>query len=242
MAFKKLFPECERFPNFFQAKIIRRLETKLGKFWLSSLGNFWGYTFYHERETIEFFMKNKPKLVIDCGAYLGKYTVLSAKLLNSKVISIEPNPLIFKYLVKNVKLNNLDNKVKLYNLALFDKRGEKPLNIILFPPAETTLLQKRKKSKYLKKIKIVVKCEKLDNLIKKLPRKGKIILKVDVEGVEYHVLKGAFKTIKKYSPIVIVEILSKKEEKITNLLKKINYVKVKILDKSNYVFMKKYEL
>lgn len=64
----------------------------------------------------------KPK-IIDCGANIGAAVIFFKKLFPlSEIIAIEPNPLIFKLLEKNVKDNNFKG-VTLMNCCLSNTEG-----------------------------------------------------------------------------------------------------------------------
>lgn len=60
----------------------------------------------------------RGQTVVDVGASLGYYTLLAAKRVRS-VVAFEPDPLRFRYLLENIKMNNWMN-VKAYNLAVSD--------------------------------------------------------------------------------------------------------------------------
>lgn len=65
---------------------------------------------------------NSPKIV-DCGANIGVAILYFKKLYpEAEIIGIEPNPIAFRLLEKNVKQNNLKG-VTLLNLCLSDKEG-----------------------------------------------------------------------------------------------------------------------
>jgi len=64
----------------------------------------------------------KPK-IIDCGANIGAAVIYFKKLYPlSEIIAIEPNPIIFRLLEKNIKDNNFTG-VNLINCCLSDKEG-----------------------------------------------------------------------------------------------------------------------
>ena len=74
----------------------------------------------------------------------------------------------------------------------------------------------------------------LDNFVKKKKINSIDILKIDIEGSEYELLKGAKNTLKKNKiKIILVEIIGKKDsydkkkKKIFNFLKKRNFTLVK---------------
>ena len=48
-------------------------------------------------------------------------------------------------------------------------------------------------------------------------------IKIDVEGYEYEAIQGAVDTIKKYEPILMIEVNDRSFEKIKNLLNELNY-------------------
>jgi len=82
----------------------------------------------------------------------------------------------------------------------------------------------------------------LDNICKNLHLNPKSIdvIKVDVEGFELNVLKGAPNILKKGSPLLIIEITDKKKEKpIKNFLIKSGFINKEILDGRNFIFVKR---
>jgi len=90
-----------------------------------------------------------------------------------------------------------------YDFALSDIQKEVEYNYVISNP-EYSGLKKRTYRSQNEEIKIIkVRTEMLDNLI---PEKTKIdFIKIDVEGAEYFVLKGAINTIKRNKPIIVFE-------------------------------------
>lgn len=62
---------------------------------------------------------------VDIGAHIGYFTIYAGKLIGSSghVISIEPNLKHYTRLLKNIKINGLDENTLIFNLALSDKDG-----------------------------------------------------------------------------------------------------------------------
>ena len=57
-----------------------------------------------------FYRLGNPKVIIDYFAGIGYFTIQLAKSYpNAKIISIDKNPDSIEYLVKNIKINNIDN-------------------------------------------------------------------------------------------------------------------------------------
>lgn len=64
------------------------------------------------------------KCICDVGAHIGLYTLrISKQAPNSKVIAIEANPTNFKFLIKNLGINRLGNRVRGLNVAAGQKKG-----------------------------------------------------------------------------------------------------------------------
>lgn len=152
-----------------------------------------------------FLRLGKEDIFYDVGANLGYYTVIVAKRVN-KVVSFEPFSKSFELLKKNVELNNLHN-VKLFKFGL----GERTEDKILYVPAKKNwasfyndLWPKSVKDKELARL------FSLDNFVesfKEVPPPTWI--KMDIEGYEYFLIKGAIKTIKRYRPRFLMEVYPK---------------------------------
>lgn len=137
-------------------------------------------------------------VILDVGANIGTHTIFFANEVREKgkVYAFEPQRIIFQNLCANVSLNCLTN-AKCYNIALGKSSGQ------IFVPNINYLQKKNfgalRLGKYSEGEK--VKLIKIDNL--KLKKCN--LIKVDVEGMEADVLRGARKTISKYKPILFIE-------------------------------------
>lgn len=203
---------------------------------------------YIHRENIKkFIINNNIKIdnYIDVGSHLGTYTDLILSIYPScSVILIEPQKKIFKKIKAKYKKNN---KIKFFNVALSNKESKKKLKINKHG-ITTTLSMFNEKNNYLKlkaklfgstlgqmteKI-VYVKTKKLDNIISKQKSKTIDLIKIDTEGHEYEVLKGAKKKIKKIK-YLLVEFHQDKifknysSNKIHSFLKKNNFLLIKII-------------
>ena len=63
-------------------------------------------------------------------------------------------------------------------------------------------------------------------------------IKIDVQGYEYQVIKGAKKTLEINSPIICLEEIDPKNSKAIKFLESLNYVIVDVVLKE-YIFKKK---
>lgn len=186
----------------------------------------WGIDTFKEQKSRKYFDLIKKGTFVDAGANIGRYSVRVASNLKGKgrVVAIEPEPEVFKTLVKNIKLNRLDNTTPI-NTACFSKDTSLKFYIT------KTLGQH---SLYGKGKNIKIKARKLDSILKELNINDANLIKIDVEGAEYEVIKGAEKTISKQKPMIIFESFDEKRtEKIKDFLRKRGY-KIKQISNRNY--------
>lgn len=167
--------------------------------------DFWACLNSYEPEIQKFLDDKKEMTFIDVGANIGRYSVPLGKKF--KVISFEPVKSTFNQLKINSKING--SKPILHNFGIGD--SEKEIEIFFDPceHAEASVAFEAGKEK--EKIKIIP----LDKILKK---EENPVLKIDVEGFEYEVLKGSEKFIRKNHPDIIIEIWGDKtKEFLRNL-------------------------
>ncbi len=152
---------------------------------------------------------NESDHVLDIGANIGVTTCVLASLANKgRVYSFEPSPEIFRHLQQNIKNNNFNN-VKATQVALGDK--EQKLNFYFpeefgagsFIASDDSIAAKHHKSD-----KIEVECIKLDQFVEREKIEKIDLIKMDVEGHELAVLKGAEAVLSRHKPKVILEFNS----------------------------------
>ncbi len=140
-------------------------------------------------------------IVLDIGANIG-FTLLKLSQLanNGKVIGFEPDPYNFSVCSKNIEQNNFRNALVL-NVGLGCEEGI--FNMEVRAPSNrggnrVTL------DPYKNGIKVHIK--KLDEYMADLMVDKVHLIKIDVEGYELKVLKGAEKTLKTFQPILFIEL------------------------------------
>lgn len=190
---------------------------------------------FYERKTTKLLSRIKPGIFIDVGTHIGRYSIILAKR-KWKVISIEPSNENFEQLERNIKLNNLQDKIETVNVACSDKNEKK--NLYFVPQNEgLTSLEKKEGARSE-----LVQVKKLDDITKniKLNPNSLGVIKIDVEGFELNVLKGALDILKKGSPLLIIEITDEEDEKkIKKFLNNLGFVNKEVLDSRNFIFTKK---
>jgi FkbM family methyltransferase len=138
---------------------------------------------------------------IDVGCHQGIFLKEMLRLSPRGIhFAAEPIPEMFHSLVE--VFGNLKN-VQLYECALSDAEGISTFQHVVSNPGYSGLLRRRYDRPDEEIEEIEVKTTRLDNLI---PKHMAIdFIKVDVEGAEYQVFKGALETIKRCQPIIVFE-------------------------------------
>tara|TARA_Y100000591_G_scaffold259865_1_gene232242 strand:+ start:366 stop:1037 length:672 start_codon:yes stop_codon:yes gene_type:complete len=201
------------------------------------------FDFYHQRRIINYLKKLNIEYFIDVGAHKGEFLSYISKLKYKKIYCFEPQKKIFKILQKNFK--NKKN-IKLFNIALAEKRSRlvfyenKLTSTSTFSKSNNTFFSKLKnfilnsKNSYVSKY--YINTRKIDEIFnnKKI---FNIFLKIDVEGFELNVLKGAKKILTKKVKYVLIErhffdlYKNNSTKKVHLFLKKNNF---KLIKKFNF--------
>jgi FkbM family methyltransferase len=164
-----------------------------------------------EDDIIEKFQPKSGGIVVDVGAHYGRYTLIAAKRIGpkGKVISIEADPNNFDMLNNNIKLNELSKEnVIALNYAVSSIKSIVKLSIPDKKPGQTiynSIISNRAPTKKF----IEVNANTLDNILQenKIPVEHVNWIKIDVEGAELEVLKGATNVLSKSKDIsLLIEI------------------------------------
>lgn len=163
----------------------------------------------HEPETeihLKKFLKNS-KCFLDIGANVGYFTLM-AKAINPDiaVYSFEPNPNNIKKIEENIKLNNFQN-IELSSSCVSDAAGTVSFSV---PPINESGWG-RITNDHLPLdnfTHITTNAITLDQLMSENYFKNNTpdLVKIDVEGNEYKILKGAKEFLTKNSAILCIEL------------------------------------
>jgi len=163
-----------------------------GKRWVIGSGVFGYWLGTYELDRQKLFKKavKEGDIIFDIGAQAGFYSLLAAELAGEKgkIFSFEPFPENVAYLKKNIGLNGYEN-IFVVEAAVSDKSG-----VVYFERGESNFTGKIGGSG------LKIKSVSLDDLIEKGDLPEPDVLKIDVEGAELAVLKGASIVIKKCHP------------------------------------------
>jgi FkbM family methyltransferase len=182
---------------------------------------FWGD--YFQRED---FLPSKGWTVVDVGATCGDWSIIAGKFFGvDKVLAIEPSPIPFSSLLKNIRLNNLTNVIIPIKACLWSSDTQ-----IYLHSSPSLFLSVQGSGSALR-----VKARKLDSLIEETGLKDLNLLKIDTEGSELRVLRGAISTIRRFRPKMIIEVHSSElREKVIGFLLSEGYQVVHERVNSNY--------
>jgi FkbM family methyltransferase len=158
-------------------------------------GNY--YCGLHEFEDMAFILNvlRPGDLFVDIGANVGAYTILAAGHAGADVVAAEPVPKTFDGLRRNVRFNELDERVTLVNSGI----GETETSL-RFTSTRDTVNHVATKSD-LDGDTIEVSVTTLDRVCSdQLPT----CIKIDVEGFEKSVLDGGKKTLSSPSLMAVL--------------------------------------
>lgn len=137
---------------------------------------------------------------VDVGAHVGEITDLFLKYApGGRHFAFEPIPFLAKALAEKYEDNP---KVEVLNYALSDEKDFVDFTLVSSNPSYSGL-KKRKFDRANEQVRtITVETEMLDNVFSSLDVS---LIKIDVEGAELGVLKGAKDLLKRAKPLLIFE-------------------------------------
>jgi FkbM family methyltransferase len=156
---------------------------------------------YEPHVTAVFRDRVRPGMhVLDIGANIGYYTMLSASLVGREgsVTAIEPNPDSAKLLEASRRANSFDN------VTVLQVAAGRELGLLVLHGSFGNVMTSAAPDKVAALINATtVPSFRVDDLI---PRDRKIdFVKIDVEGAEYNALLGASDLIKRCHPTIVSE-------------------------------------
>jgi FkbM family methyltransferase len=158
--------------------------------------------------------------VIDVGANIGTHTIAFANIVGptGKVIAFEPQPELFGLLVTNVTLNCLTN-VRAEQCVIGESSGS--VEISALPPPDTSFNFGAQPLGLNTPKKYAVQAMTID--LRRLSP-GPALIKIDAEGMEAEIIRGAANTILQYKPVLYVENNGDDSAALYDVLGKIGYV------------------
>lgn len=139
---------------------------------------------------------------IDAGAYHGWYALAASQVVGETglVLAFEPNPDTFAILMRNVSLNGRRN-LRAFNVALSDVDGTVWLYRGPGDEASSALAQVAGGAGQDR-----VSAKRLDEVLADLHVSRVDVMKIDVQGAEARVFRGAMTTLRSSRPLLIFEV------------------------------------
>ena len=165
-----------------------------------------------------------PGVAVDCGANIGNHTLFFAGVMGLKTIAVEPVERNFTILRQVLAMNDLADAVDVVTMALDDHEGQvtmtldNPGNFGMFkvgegdgPKVPTTTLN--------------ALCRDLDQPVK--------LMKIDVEGYQDQVVRGAGEMLARDKPLIAAELASVAEyDSFMSILRPHGYVPVEVFNRT----------
>lgn len=173
------------------------------------MGLQWEYGVTRHPRSVHFFynrlmeIEKKNPVVLDIGANVGNYSMLAKFRPDATFYAFEPNPRVVELLTKQIELNGLEDRVIPMPYGLYHKEGKKELAVHprLTRAGSATFGKHPHKDKWDK---IMVPVRKLDSFLHLWPN-GVDLVKIDVEGAEWFVLRGGRTVFKIQKPPILME-------------------------------------
>jgi len=148
---------------------------------------------------------------VDVGANVGYYALLASKLVgpSGRVHAVEPVPSTAVILRANVRLNSCGN-VRVHEVAAWSARGRVMLNI----PVSSYGLASATRGRSSGAVTVTARAAPLDEV---MSGEGAVdLVKIDVEGAELEVVRGARSTLRK-TQYVVLELSHRAREVLKEL-------------------------
>lgn len=194
------------------------LQGKLrGKRWVvnASTHGCWLGSYEFEKQQLFSNMITTSSTVFDIGAHVGFYTLLSSVLVGKagRVFAFEPLPRNLHYLRRHIAMNHMDN-VTVMPVAVADAPGR----------AQFQEAQDSSEGHFSATGNLKVSVVALDDQTStgQLPKPD--VIKMDVEGAEAAVLRGARQILQQHRPIIFLATHGAAiREECFDLLQELNY-------------------
>ncbi len=194
-----------------------------GKKWIVGAGEHGYWLGSYEMRKRQAFEAEIPRgaVVFDIGANVGYYSLLAAVLVGAggKVYAFEPLPRNIDFLRKHIALNQLKN-IEVIEAAVSAQTGKSSFDL----GASSAMGHISNSGE------IEVRLVSLDDMLEQGTLHQPDYMKVDVEGAEFEVLKGARKLLERHRPVLFLDTHQREAHQPSiTLLKELGYT-FKILD------------
>ncbi len=168
-----------------------------GKLWVkgSSDNGCWLGSFEYQKQRLMSSMLHAGDTMYDVGANVGYYTLLASHKVGptGRVIAFEPLPANVRFVQRHLRLNRVRN-VSVQEVAVSDHDG-----LARFAPHASNAMGKLSESGSVE-----VAMVSLDSVIHAEKFPDPTLVKIDVEGAELGVLRGASRLLARARPTILL--------------------------------------
>ena len=148
------------------------------------------------------------KTIIEAGGHIGVYSLYFGSQAD-RVVVVEPNPISYFLLCKNIQINRLTGSVHCLNAGLSNSEGELQIVSKRFNTARSTF--KPDKQAIMRQlgeplIEAAVPIYTIDQVVRRYGLPSVDFVKIDTEGYEPFVVEGMRETMARFQPIIYLEI------------------------------------
>jgi len=152
---------------------------------------------------IKTFTKND--VFYDVGANIGLYSIMAAKFMHANVYAVEVDLMNTRMLYENIYVNNCHEKVTVLPFGLDSSSHQEKLFLKTMSYGDALHNLRKPNDMVISPsgIQVNVPVFRLDDVIKILRLPSPTKLKIDVDGVDFDVLKGSTNSLKTVTSLVI---------------------------------------
>jgi FkbM family methyltransferase len=179
-----------------------------------------------EEEFLKENLELSGKIVYDVGAFEGLLALFFAARAKA-VYSFEANPVNLEKVKVNVSLNGLEDRVRVLHSAIGEQEGTLTLiydHLMKAAGSADPEISAQIAQTSPSASRITVAVRPLDSFLSELEPPG--FIKIDVEGMEINVLRGAVNILKNYHPPIYMEVhgatIPQKEHNIAEIVAFVN--------------------
>lgn len=133
-------------------------------------------------------------IAYDVGANIGNHTIFFAKVMGLDTIALEPSPRTYKVLLQNIALNHVEESVQALRIGAGSQIGS------------AKILERDATNWGMNQLCLDSEGDIEVKRIDEIAHSGPIVLmKIDVEGMELDVLRGAVQILRSDHPLLYIE-------------------------------------
>ena len=156
-----------------------------------------------EDESMAYTLIEDGNTILDIGAHIGWYAINFAKRFpQSKIFAFEPIENTFNFLKRNIERNRITNAT-IYNYGCYNREEEK---IFYYFQGGSAIASIENLIDHKNAKEIICTLKTIDSIVCELQLQSVDFIKCDAEGSELFILQGAKQTIKRFNPIILIEL------------------------------------